>query len=79
MKKEEANRINAILKNIELVATKLDELMMPIKNIMQKNNCTTQQACNIKANAEEYIKQYGKFTLNASINTIKSITNNITQ
>jgi len=79
MKKEEANRINTILKNIENIETLLGELLMPIKALQQKYNCTTQEAANTKMKAEEYLQKYGVFTLNSSINAIKNVTKNITE
>ena len=79
MKKEEANRINTILKNIENIETLLGELLMPIKALQQKYNYTTQQAVNAKMKAEEYLQKYGVFTLNSSINAIKNITKNVTE
>lgn len=79
MKKEEANRINTVLKNIENIETLLGELLMPIKALQQKYNYTTQQAVNAKMKAEEYLQKYGVFTLNSSINAIKNITKNVTE
>ena len=79
MIKEEANRINTVLKNIENIETLLGELLMPIKALQQKYNYTTQQAVNAKMKAEEYLQKYGVFTLNSSINAIKNVTKNITE
>jgi hypothetical protein len=79
MKKEEANRINTVLKNIENIETLLGELLMPIKALQQKYNYTTQQAVNAKMKAEEYLQKYGVFTLNSSINAIKNVTKNVTE
>lgn len=79
MKKEEANRINTLLKNVDNVSTLLGELMMPINALMQKNNCTRQEACNIKIKAEEFLQKYGVFTLASTTNAIKAMTNKTTE
>ena len=79
MKKEEANRINSLLKNVDNITTLMGELLMPIKAIMEKNNCSKEEACNIKIKAEEYLQQYGVFTLSSTTNAIKAMTNKLTE
>lgn len=79
MKKEEKNRINALLKNIENITKLLEELFIPINQLMQNNNCTKQEACNIKIKAEEYLQKYGVFTLASTTNAIKAMTNELTE
>jgi len=79
MTKEEINRINSLLKNIDNVATLLNELLLPIDELEKKNNCSQKEACNIKIKAEEYLKKYGVFTLTATSTAIKQMTKNILQ
>ena len=79
MKREEANRINSLVKNIDNITTLLGELMMPLNALMQKNNCTKEQACNIKMKAEDFLQKYGVFTLSSTTNSIKAMTNQITE
>lgn len=77
MKKEEANRINAIMKNVTNVQTLLADLLMPIDALQQKYNSTKQQAITTKINAEEYLKKYGTFILDTTVKTINAMTKNI--
>ena len=79
MKKEEANRINAIIKNVTNVQTLLADLLMPIDALQQKYNSTKQQAITTKINAEEYLKKYGTFILDATVKAINTMTKNIDQ
>lgn len=75
MKKDEVNRINTLLKTIDNTAILLEELFMPIDSLMQKHNCTRQEACNIKIKAEEFLTKFGTFSLNSTSKTIKTIIN----
>ena len=77
MKKEEANRINTIMKNVTNIQTLLGDLLMPIDALQQKYNATKQQAVNTKINAETYLKKYGTFVLDTSVKAVKEITKNI--
>lgn len=77
MTKEEANRINTLLKNVTNVQILLADLLIPIEAVMQKYNSTKQQAITTKINAEEYLKKYGVFTLDTTIKGIQQMTKNI--
>ena len=79
MKKEEANRLNAICKNFENVATLLGDLVMPIEAMKQKYKCTDSEACNIKLKAEDWLSKYGCLSLTASVKTVKQMTNVISE
>jgi len=79
MKKEEAIRINKLLKTVDDTATLLGELLMPINALMQKHNCTKQEACNIKMKAEDYLQKYGAFSLFSTANSIRTMTKHITE
>lgn len=73
MKKHIANRINALLKNVTNIQTLVGDLLMPIEALQQKYSCTQQEAVNIKIKAEEYLTQFGTFTLDTTVKGIKQI------
>jgi hypothetical protein len=77
MTKEEANRINAVMKNVTNIKTLLAELLMPINALQQKYSVNAKEAVNIKMKAEDYLKKYGVFTLDTTVKTINTITKNI--
>ena len=77
MTKEEANRINAVMKNVTNIKTLLAELLMPINALQQKYDVNTKEAVNIKMKAEDYLKKYGVFTLDTTVKTINTMTKNI--
>ena len=76
MTKEEANRINSLMKNVTNIQTLLSELLMPINELQQKYNVSSKEAANIKIKAEDYLTKYGVFTLDTTVKTINTITKN---
>lgn len=75
MKKEDADKIIAISKNITNISVMLGELVMPFKALQTKYTCSTEEACNIKLRAEEYLRKYGCLTIDASLKAINKIVN----
>lgn len=77
MKKEDKNKLLSVLKNYNNVSVLLGELLNPIKTIMEKYSCSEQEACNIKLRAEEYLRNYGCMTIDATTKAVKNIVENI--
>ena len=77
MTKEEANRINALLKNVTNIQILLNELLTPINELQQKYNTTIKETINIKLRAEDYLTKYGTFTLEATTKAIKNTVDKI--
>ena len=72
MTQEEKNSTINILKNYDNMATLLNDLFMPIKDIVQKYNCINEdEAVNIKLKAEEYLSKYGVLTLTATTKAVR--------
>lgn len=74
MTQSEANKINALMKNVTNIQTLLADLLMPISAMIQKHHCTTQEACDMKLKAEDYLTKYGVLTLDSSVKAIKKMT-----
>lgn len=77
MKKEDKNKLLSVLKNYNNVSVLLGELLNPIKTIMEKYSCSEQEACNIKLRAEEYLRNYGCMTIDATTKAVKNIVESI--
>ncbi len=74
MNVDEKNRIITLTKNINNIAQLIEELLIGVDELMKKNSCTRQEACNIKIKAEEFLKKYGKFTLESTNKALLSLT-----
>ena len=75
MKKEDKNRLFSILQNYNNISVLMGDLLNPIKSMMEKYSCSEDEACNIKLRAEEYLKNYGCMTLDATTKAVKSLIN----
>lgn len=69
----EINKLLTITKNISNIQTLLGDLLMPISAMIQKYDCTQQQAVNMKLKAEEYLTKYGCMTLDSSVKAIQKV------
>ena len=79
MKKNEADELQKIIKNLSNVQILLGELFMPITTLQQKYDCSKEQACNIKLKAEEYLTKFGCLTIDVAVKNIKTLTQVITE
>lgn len=77
MKKEDKNRLLSILQNYNNISILMGDLLNPIKSMMEKYSCSEDEACNIKLRAEEYLKNYGCMTLDATTKAVKNIVERI--
>jgi hypothetical protein len=77
MKKEDKNRLFSILQNYNNISILMGDLLNPIKSMMEKYSCSEDEACNIKLRAEEYLKNYGCMTLDATTKAVKNIVERI--
>jgi hypothetical protein len=73
MKKEDKNRLFSILQNYNNISILIGDLLNPIKSMMEKYSCSEDEACNIKLRAEEYLKNYGCMTLDATTKAVKNL------
>lgn len=73
MKKEDKNRLFSILQNYNNISILIGDLLNPIKDMMAKYSCSEDEACNIKLRAEEYLKNYGCMTLDATTKAVKNL------
>jgi hypothetical protein len=77
MKQEDKNKILSVLKNYNNMSVLIGELLNPIKTIMEKYSCSEQEAVNIKLRAEEYLRNYGCMTIDATTKAVKNIVERI--
>ena len=73
MKKEDKNKLLFVLKNYNNISVLIGDLLNPIKTLMEKYSCSEQEACNIKLRAEEYLRNYGCMTIDATTKAVKNI------
>ena len=77
MKKEEKNRLLSALKNYNNISVLIGDLLSPITKMMENYKCSEQEAVNIKLRAEEYLRNYGCMTLDATTKAVKNIVESI--
>ena len=73
MKKEDKNKLLFVLKNYNNISVLIGDLLNPITKMMEKYSCSEQEACNIKLRAEEYLRNYGCMTIDATTKAVKNI------
>ena len=73
MTQEDKNRIITLLKNYNNVSVLIGDLLNPINDVMKKYDCSTEEACNIKFKAEDYLKNYGCLTIDSTTKAVKKI------
>lgn len=73
MTQEDKNRIITLLKNYNNVSILIADLLNPINDVMKKYQCSTEEACNIKFKAEDYLKNYGCLTIDSTTKAVKKI------
>ena len=72
---DEKNRLKTLTKNINNITVLIDELFMPLEQLMTKNNYTLEQAVNHKNKTEQFLKKYATFTLNSITKSILQLAN----
>jgi len=77
MKKEDKNRLLSVLKNYNNVSVLIGDLLNPITKMMESYSCSEQEAVNIKLRAEEYLRNYGCMTIDATTKAVKNIVESI--
>jgi len=77
MKKEDKNKLLFVLKNYNNISVLIGDLLNPITKMMEKYSCSEQEACNIKLRAEEYLRNYGCMTIDATTKAVKNIVERI--
>ena len=77
MTQEDKNRIITLLKNYNNVSLLIADLLNPINDVMKKYQCSTEEACNIKFKAEDYLKNYGCLTIDSTTKAVKNIVESI--
>ena len=77
MKKEDKNKLLFVLKNYNNISVLIGDLLNPITKMMEKYSCSEQEAVNIKLRAEEYLRNYGCMTIDATTKAVKNIVENI--
>jgi hypothetical protein len=77
MKKEEKNRLLSVLKNYNNMSVLIGDLLNPISKVMESYQCSEDEAVNIKLRAEEYLRNYGCMTIDATTKAVKNIVENI--
>ena len=73
MTQEDKNRIITLLKNYNNVSILIADLLNPINDVMKKYQRSTEEACNIKFKAEDYLKNYGCLTIDSTTKAVKKI------
>lgn len=73
MKKEDKNKLLFVLKNYNNISVLIGDLLNPITKMMEKYSCSEQEAVNIKLRAEEYLRNYGCMTIDATTKAVKNI------
>ena len=77
MKKEEKNRLLSVLKNYNNMSVLIGDLLNPISKLMESYKCSEDEAVSIKLRAEEYLRNYGCMTIDATTKAVKNIVENI--
>lgn len=77
MKKEDKNKLLFVLKNYNNMSVLIGDLLNPITKMMENYRCSEQEACNIKLRAEEYLRNYGCMTIDATTKAVKNIVERI--
>ena len=55
----------------------IGDLLNPISKVMESYQCSEDEAVNIKLRAEEYLRNYGCMTLDATTKAVKNIVESI--
>jgi len=77
MTQEEKNRLLSVLKNYNNMSVLIGDLLNPISKVMESYQCSEDEAVNIKLRAEEYLRNYGCMTLDATTKAVKNIVESI--
>lgn len=77
MKKEDKNKLLSVLKNYNNVSVLIGDLLNPITKMMESYKCSEKEAVNIKLRAEEYLRNYGCMTLDATTKAVKNMVESI--
>lgn len=73
MTQEKKDKLIAVLKNYDNIASMIEDLLEPVSKVMQKHSCNDEEACNLKIQAEDYLSKYGKLTMDATTKAVRNI------
>lgn len=75
MTQEKKDKLIAVLKNYDNIASMIEDLLEPVSKVMEKHSCNDEEACNLKIQAEDYLSKYGKLTMNATTKAVRNVIN----
>ena len=72
MTQEKKDKLIAVLKNYNNIASMIEDLLEPVSKVMEKHSCNDEEACKLKIEAEDYLSKYGKLTMDATTKAVRT-------